>query len=85
VHRGLGCSTPAASACTSRDGQAPTGCCSGRTSNSDAPPYDLGDASRRIRATGFPDAAELVERLTADDPSIADEASARFELAATSA
>jgi predicted phosphodiesterase len=38
--------------------------------------YDIANAAERIRATGYPDPDELVERLTADDPSIAEEASA---------
>jgi predicted phosphodiesterase len=41
--------------------------------------YDLEDAARRIRATGYPDPDELLERLTADDPSLAAEMSALFE------
>jgi hypothetical protein len=41
------------------------------------------DAVKRIRATGYPDPDDLLDRLTADHPSIADEASARFEQAAT--
>ncbi len=45
--------------------------------------YDIEDAAERIRATGYPDADELLERLTADDPSVADDASARFERSAT--
>ena len=44
--------------------------------------YDLDDAARRIRATGYPEPDELLERLAADDPSIAEEASALFERAA---
>jgi diadenosine tetraphosphatase ApaH/serine/threonine PP2A family protein phosphatase len=45
--------------------------------------YDVEDAARQIRATGYPDPDELVERLAADDPAIAEEASARFERAAS--
>jgi hypothetical protein len=45
--------------------------------------YDLDDAVSRIRATDYPDPDELLERLTADDPSIAEEASALRERAAT--
>jgi diadenosine tetraphosphatase ApaH/serine/threonine PP2A family protein phosphatase len=45
--------------------------------------YDIEDAAKRIRATDYPDPDELLDRLTADDPSIAEEASARFELIAT--
>jgi predicted phosphodiesterase len=45
--------------------------------------YDIEEAAKRIRATGYPDPEELLERLTADDPSIAEEASALFERAAT--
>jgi putative phosphoesterase len=44
--------------------------------------YDVEDAAKRIRTTGFPDPDELLERLAANDPSIAEEASARFERAA---
>jgi diadenosine tetraphosphatase ApaH/serine/threonine PP2A family protein phosphatase len=46
-------------------------------------PYDLDDAARRIRATAYPDPDELLDRLTVNDPSVADEASARRERAAT--
>jgi predicted phosphodiesterase len=42
-------------------------------------PYDVDDAVSRIRATDYPDPDELAGRLTANDPSIADAASARFE------
>jgi predicted phosphodiesterase len=45
--------------------------------------YDIEGASKRLRATGYPDLNELVERLTAEDSSIAEEASALFETAAT--
>lgn len=45
--------------------------------------YDLDDAAKRIRATDYPGADELLDRLTATDPTIADEASARREQAAT--
>src|ERR1019366_2860913 len=45
--------------------------------------YDTADAAKRIRATGYPDPGELVERLTVEDPALADEASALFERAAT--
>jgi len=45
--------------------------------------YDIEDAAKRIRASGYPDPDELLERLTADDPCIAEEASALFERAAT--
>jgi predicted phosphodiesterase len=45
--------------------------------------YDVDDAARRIRATGYPEPDELLERLTADDPSIAETASALFERAAS--
>jgi predicted phosphodiesterase len=45
--------------------------------------YDVEEAMRLIRATDYPDPEELAERLTADDPSIAEEASVRFEGAAT--
>jgi hypothetical protein len=45
--------------------------------------YDIEDAAKRVRATGYPDPDGLLERLTADDPSLAEEASARFERAAT--
>jgi predicted phosphodiesterase len=45
--------------------------------------YDLEDAVRRIRATTYPDYDELLERLTVDDRSRADAASALFERAAT--
>jgi predicted phosphodiesterase len=45
--------------------------------------YDVADAVKRIRATDYPDPEELVERLTADDPSIAEQASARREQEAT--
>ena len=41
--------------------------------------YDLEDATKRIRATAYPDPDDLLERLTADNPSLAEEASARFE------
>jgi predicted phosphodiesterase len=41
--------------------------------------YDLTDAVNRIRATGYPEPEELFARLAADDPSIAHEASVRFE------
>jgi predicted phosphodiesterase len=44
--------------------------------------YDIADAAKRIRATGYPDPDELLERLTANDPSIAEEASVLFERAA---
>jgi predicted phosphodiesterase len=44
--------------------------------------YDLDAAAKRIRATGYPDPDDLLERLSANDPSIAEEASARFERAA---
>jgi len=44
--------------------------------------YDVEEAARRIRATGYPDPEELLERLTAEDPSLAEQASARFERAA---
>jgi predicted phosphodiesterase len=44
--------------------------------------YDTSDAATRIRATGYPDADELVARLTADDPSAAERASEAFERAA---
>jgi len=40
-------------------------------------------AAKRIRATGYPDSGELLQRLAADDPSVAEEASALFERAAT--
>src|SRR6202040_4083507 len=36
--------------------------------------YDLADAARRIRSTGYPDPDELVERLTAEDPALAEKA-----------
>ena len=45
--------------------------------------YDIEDAAKRIRSTGYPDPDALLERLTADDPSVAEEASALFERAAT--
>jgi len=45
--------------------------------------YDIEDAAKQIRATGYPDPDELLERLTADDPSVAEKASALFERAAT--
>jgi hypothetical protein len=41
------------------------------------------EAAKQIRATGYPDADELVEDLSADDPSLADRASAFFEAAGT--
>jgi predicted phosphodiesterase len=44
--------------------------------------YDLAGAARRIRATGYPDPDELLDRLTVEDPSIARKMSARFEQAA---
>ena len=44
--------------------------------------YDLEDAAKRIHATGYPDPDELLERLTAEDPSIAEKASALFERSA---
>ncbi len=44
-------------------------------------PYDLEDAAKRIRATAYPDPDDLLDRLTTDDPSVAEEASARFEQA----
>jgi putative phosphoesterase len=47
--------------------------------------YDFEDAATRIRATGYPEPQHLLDRLTTDDPSIADEASARFEQAAQEA
>src|SRR6266536_2826955 len=43
--------------------------------------YDVEDAAKRIRAAGYPDPEELLEQLGADDPSLADEASARRERA----
>jgi predicted phosphodiesterase len=45
--------------------------------------YDLDQAARRIQASAYPEPADLLEQLTADDPSIAEEASARRERAAT--
>jgi putative phosphoesterase len=48
-------------------------------------PYDLDDAAKRIRATDCPDPDDLLDRLTVNDPSIADEASARLEQAAQKA
>jgi predicted phosphodiesterase len=45
--------------------------------------YGIADAAKRIRATGYPDPDELLERLTAEDPAIAEEASALLERAAT--
>jgi predicted phosphodiesterase len=45
--------------------------------------YDVKDAAKRIRATGYPDPQELIDRLTADDPAMAQEASELFERAAT--
>jgi predicted phosphodiesterase len=44
--------------------------------------YDVEDAARRIRATGYPSPDDLLERLSADDPALPEEASARFEHAA---
>jgi hypothetical protein len=44
--------------------------------------YDIEDAATRIRATGYPEPGELLARLAMDDPSLAQEASARFERAA---
>jgi predicted phosphodiesterase len=41
--------------------------------------YDLNAATTRFRSTGYPDVDELIERLSVDDPSRAEEASARFE------
>ena len=47
--------------------------------------YDVEAAARRIRATGYPEPDELVARLTAHDPSLAAEATARFERVASDA
>jgi diadenosine tetraphosphatase ApaH/serine/threonine PP2A family protein phosphatase len=45
-------------------------------------PYDLTEAATRIRATDYPEPAELITRLAASDPLIAEEASIRFERSA---
>ena len=44
--------------------------------------YDFGKAARRISATGYPDADELLTRLRMEDSSVADRASSDFERAA---
>jgi predicted phosphodiesterase len=47
-------------------------------------PYDIDAAARRMRATGYPGPEEIIARLEADDPSLAVEASLRFEQTAMS-